>query len=228
MTDAPHLLLVHGAWHSSSCFRLLRRELDDIATSTVELRSSGLAPDRLGTLTDDATIVRAAVAAIDGPVVVLGHSYGGAVVSEGLTGAPDVVRLVYLAAFALDVGESLLQAAGGRPLPWFDWQEERGFVDALDAREVFYADVPSDLAASAVVQLRHQSIASFTQPLTTAAWRSVPSTYIACTQDRALPYPAQQALAQRATDTVTLESSHSPFLSKPAELAAVLREVLAG
>ncbi|MPQ98017.1 alpha/beta fold hydrolase [Modestobacter sp. I12A-02628] len=228
MTELPHLLLVHGAWHSSGAFRLLRAELGDVACSAVDLPSSGLAPDRLGTLTDDATLVRAAVAGIDGPVVVLGHSYGGAVISEALAGAPNVTRLVYLAAFQLDVGESLFQAAGGAPLPWFDWQEERGFVDARDAREVFYADVDPDLAASATVQLRHQSTASFTQPLSQAAWRSIPSTYIACTQDRAIPYPAQQAMARRATDVLTMETSHSPFLSRPGELAGLLRHVLAG
>ncbi len=216
------LLLVHGAWHGSWCWSSLVPELDGLDVRTVDLPSSGADPAALGGLDDDVAVVRAALDGIDGPVVVAAHSYGGIPVAEAVTADDDAQHLVYVCAFMLDAGESLLAAIGGEAPPWWD---ERG--DSIAVRtplDIFYADVDPAVAADGVARLGLQSRQSFAQPLTRAAWHDVPSTYVVCAQDAAIPPPAQEAMSQRAGRVERLDASHSPFLSQPAALAAILRD----
>jgi pimeloyl-ACP methyl ester carboxylesterase len=207
-------------------------ELPDIDVRTVTCPSSGSGLGALGTLQDDADTVAAAVAAIDGPVVVLAHSYAGAVVTEALAGAHNVERIVYLAAAMVDEGESLLGSAGGVPPSWWLISEDEGPEGGIirvardEAQHVFYADVDPVLAAEAMERLVPASYSSQTAPVSKAAWHTIPSTYIICTADNAIPPFAQEAMAQRAKRVHRLASSHSPFLSMPAELAALIKAEL--
>ncbi|MFJ5260469.1 alpha/beta hydrolase [Streptomyces sp. NPDC088387] len=230
MSALPVLLLVHGAWHGPWCWEQLIDELPDVDVRTVALPSSGTGgggdAGALGDLRDDAAVVAHAVAEIDGPVVVVAHSYGGVPVTEALGSAANVRRVVYLCAFQLDAGESVLSAVGGTPPPWWDVREDDGTVAALDPEQVFYGDVEPGLRARAVAQVGLQSLAAFSQPLTQAAWHTLPSTYVICEADGAIPPFAQEAMSGRARDVRRLDASHSPFLSRPAELAALLREEL--
>ena len=150
------------------------------------------------------------------------HSYGGLPVTEGQAGAANVARLVYLCSFQLDVGESLTSAAGGVLPEWWEVHEEQDHVVATDPRERFYTDVDAATADAAVARLGRQSLTAFRQPLTAAAWRSIPSTYVVCEQDEAIPPFAQEAMARRAGRVVRMAASHSPFLSQPAQLAGIL------
>ncbi|HJX43182.1 MAG TPA: alpha/beta hydrolase [Geodermatophilus sp.] len=217
------LLLVHGAWHGPWAWRPLLDHLDGLDVHTVDLPSSGTDPAALGDLRADAEVVRAALAGIDGPAVVVGHSYGGVVVSEAATPDTGAAHLVYLCAFQLDVGESLLAAVGGQAPPW--WEVHDGHVVATGPEEVFYNGCPPDLTSAAVGRLGLQSRAAFEQPLSRAAWREVPSTYVVCEADQAIPLFAQEQMAGRAGDVVRLPDGHSPFLSSPGEVARVLRDV---
>ena len=196
------LLLVHGAWHGPWAWRPLLDHLDGLDVHTVDLPSSGTDPAALGDLRADAEVVRAALAGIDGPAVVVGHSYGGVVVSEAATPDTGAAHLVYLCAFQLDVGESLLAAVGGQAPPW--WEVHDGHVVATGPEEVFYNGCPPDLTSAAVGRLGLQSRAAFEQPLF-----------------------AQEQMAARAGDVVRLPDGHSPFLSSPGEVARVLRDVAA-
>ena len=223
--SSPTLLLVPGAWHGPWVWDALRAQLGDVPVETVALRSVGDDPATLGDLYDDARVVREAAAAIDGPVVVCAHSYGGAVASQGLAGLPQVKRIVYLAAFMLDAGESLLAAAGGTPPPWWDVRD--GYLLVTAPEEVFYHDVKEGTAGQAVAQLRPLASITTEQPLTAAAWHDVPSTYIICDDDRAFPPGGQEALAARADRVRHLPTSHSPMLCDPAALATLLRDELA-
>jgi pimeloyl-ACP methyl ester carboxylesterase len=99
-------------------------------------------------------------------------------------------------------------------------------IEALRPEEIFYADVDPQTAQEAVGQLGLQSFQSVSQPLTKAAWRTIPSTYIICEQDAAIPVFAQEAMSQRAQKVLRMDTSHSPFLSRPAELAELLRKEL--
>ncbi len=222
----PTLLLVHGAWHGSWCWEPVRTRLADRGwpVATVDLPSVAPAEERPG-LHDDARAVREALDAIDGPVVVVAHSYGGAAVSEGAAGAPNLAHLVYVTAFQLDAGESLLGTVGGQPPSW--WKVDGDLFSPLTPHEIFFADVDPDVAAAAIARLRPQSYAVASDRLTAAAWKDVPSTYVVCENDNAIPVFAQEAMAQRAGHVERLPSSHSPFLSHPAELTAII-EAAAG
>lgn len=226
MPSPPTLVLVHGAWHGPWTWHRVAEELPDVDVRTVALPSAGPDPAALGDLHADAAAVRAVVDAVDGPVLVCAHSYGGVPATEGLAGRSDVVRLVYLCAFQLDIGESLLGAVG-EPPSWWDVHEPEGYVDPLRPAEVFYTDVDAGTARAAAARLGHQSLAAFGQPLTRAAWRTIPSTYVVCECDGAIPVRAQEAMAQRANRVLRMHTAHSPFLSRPAQLAGVLRAELA-
>ncbi|MEU8108551.1 alpha/beta hydrolase [Nonomuraea muscovyensis] len=228
------LLLVHGAWHGPWCWQPLIDHLPDVDVRTVTLSSSGKAPAVLGDLYDDAEVVAKALAAIDAPTVVVGHSYGGCPVSEAAGTVGNVRRVVYLSALMQDVGDSVLSLVGGGYPPYWDVHEQpqgspdHDYFEVSEPMEVLYGDVEPRLAQQAVARLGRQSLASAVQPLTRAAWHTVPSTYILCEDDLAIPLPVQEEMARRAQRTRRLRSSHSPFLSRPAELALMLREELAG
>jgi pimeloyl-ACP methyl ester carboxylesterase len=215
------VVLVHGAWHGPDCWQPLVSALDGVDVVTVDLPSSGTTPDGLAGLREDAAEVSRVLRGIDGPKVVVAHSYGGAPVTEAVSSDSGVTHLVYLCAFQLDVGESLLGLMGGQPQPWYEEREDH--LRVTTPEEIFYNGVSPELTASSVAALRLQSRSSFEQPLTRAAWREVPSTYVICDADRAVPPGAQEMLAQRAGTVHHLPAGHSPFLSHPQDVAALLR-----
>ena len=218
-------MLVSGAWHGSWCWEKLQRELAaaNWGCTTVDLPSiAEKGSERYG-LHDDAGVIRQAIDAIGGPVVIVAHSYGGAPVTEGAAGADNVRQIIYLTAFQLDEGESLLGAVGGQPPPW--WRIEGDIVTPDNPHQVFFGDVPAEEADRAVERLLPQSLRAFTEELTAAAWKTIPSTYIICDNDQAIPVFAQEAMSARSTAVHRLPTSHSPFLSQPATLAALLAEI---
>lgn len=227
MSLLPTLLLVHGAWHGPWCWQLVINELPDVDVRTVALPSSGNDPATLGDLRDDAAAVASAVAAIDGPVVVVAHSYGGIPVTEALGAADNVRRLVYLGGFQLEVGDSALSSMAADPPAYLEVHEKDGYFTVRRPQEIFYGDVDPELAREAVAKLGLQSLASGFQPLTQAAWHTIPSTYVICEADATIPLPAQEAMSKRAQTVRRLATAHSPFLSQPAALAALLRQELA-
>lgn len=228
MSTRPVLLFVHGAWHGAWAWNRTREILHTRGwrTEAIDLPTVH-APDARGlTLSDDARAVADAISAIDGPVAVVAHSYGGAPTSEG---ASEAAHIVFVAAFALDAGESLVGAVGGQPPSW--WTIDDGFVfpgnDEEPAKELFFADVDDAEAADAVAQLRRQPKAPFAAELTQAVWHEVPSTYVVTEQDRIFPVAAQEALAARSGSRVfRMPTSHSPFLSRPEQLADTIETAL--
>jgi pimeloyl-ACP methyl ester carboxylesterase len=223
--DAATVVLVHGAWHGPWVWDHVVESLssDGIETVTVDLPSSGPDPGGLGDLRDDVAAVQGVLDDIDGPVVILAHSYGGAPVSEAAMGADGVVHIIYLTAFMLDVGESLLSLVGGEAPPWWDVDGD-GSIGVHGPADVFYNDCRPEVAEAAVAQLHPQSWASVEQPLQQAAWHDVPTTYVVCQEDNAIPVEAQELLAKRAEDVRYLDSGHSPFLSVPDDLLSIIRE----
>ncbi|MBH5338776.1 alpha/beta fold hydrolase [Streptomyces pactum] len=230
MTDTPRpsFLLVHGAWHGAWCWDSLRTALDADGwrSHAVNLPSANPPADPRGGsapvgMRDDAEVIRDSLRRIDGPVVVVAHSYGGVPSTQAIADATNVTRAVYLAAFPLDVGESM---AGfiGTPVP----DDGKGQAPPYpDARQVLFPDVPEADAERAVARLRPQSVRSLTEPVTAAGWRTVPSTYVVCDNDRVLAPSRQRELATRAGTVHRLPSSHSPFLSMPRQLASLLGRI---
>ncbi|AKS32447.1 alpha/beta hydrolase [Mycolicibacterium goodii] len=220
----PALLIVHGAWHRPEHFSLLVEQLPEFDVHTVALTSSGTDPAALGDMYTDAAVIAAAAAAIDGPVVVLAHSYGGIPTTQGLRYATNVRRIIYLASFQLQAGQSLLSTNGGVLMPWVTRHD--GYTEVDTPRTTFYNDVDDVTARRAVSMLGRQSIASMNQELTTTAWQVIPSTYIVCEADNAIPVAKQEVFARNADEVVRLPTSHSPFLSRPAALAELITESL--
>ncbi|GGN01374.1 hypothetical protein GCM10011609_44960 [Lentzea pudingi] len=200
--DRGNLLLVHGAWHGSWCWDLLVPELAarGWTPSVVGLPSASGSPS--AGVREDAEAVREAIDALDGPVTVLAHSYGGVPVGEGAEAAD---RLIYLAAHLLEPGESVVSPLGGA---WYEPGTK--LLDVPEpARDLLFADVPDEHAAWAVERLRPQSAWSFEEPVTAAAWQSVPTTSIVCAEDVA--FPSLFADRLRARGALELPGSHSPF-----------------
>lgn len=213
----PDILLVHGAWHGSWCWELVTAELRRLGRTAhaVDLPSSGSPAG----LHEDAEVVRHAIASIDRPVAVVGHSYGGFPVTEATAGSAFVTRVVYLAAWMPEAGTSISEVAG---MPEF----EAEFVPPPpDAVARFYDDVDPVLAERAAGMLRPQSARSATDRLRGAGWLTIPSTYLVCDNDKTIPPASQEEMAARASSVHHLPSAHSPFLSVPADLAALLDQV---
>jgi pimeloyl-ACP methyl ester carboxylesterase len=227
----PTLLLVHGSWHGPWCWERLIPELDrlGLTSATVALPSCGTDPAALGTIFDDAAAVEAAIADIAGEVVVVGHSYGGVVITEAQLDA-RVVHLVYLGAFMPDATQSLFELLPKRWIPPFMLNHPDGSttVDPAMAIDSLYADCDPVTAQWATSRLRrHNGINNIT-PVTRASWRAKTSTYVVLTDDNAWPAVEQRKLATQAADRREIRTSHSPFLSRPVELAAMLRDIVTG
>ncbi len=226
------LLLVHGAWHSSEYWHKLLPELAlrGISARTIDLPGCGASSEPLGGVVADALATRKAAEAIDGPVVLVGHSYGGVVMNEAASALKNVVHLVYLCAFMLDIGESMatisLPEERNPKVPLAIRAAEDGsstLVPELAADLLYNGCTPEDIAYS-VGRLGRQLLATRTTVLSSAPWHHLPSTYIVCTQDNILLPPLQRRMAKRATHSAELNTGHAPFISMPAALADILAQ----
>lgn len=225
---AATVVLVHGAWHGAWCWERVVSLLDaaGVASVAVDLPSvNGSAVE----LSDDADHVRAAIDRVDGPVVLVGHSYGGAVVTDA--GAhPAVEHVVYLSAFALDDGESVIanELEGGEGMRLIEalaFDDDVIRVAPDRATEFFFHDCEPDVAADAVARLRPHAAATFSGVPRAIAWKEKPATYAICTDDAAVPYALQCSIAKRCDGAVEWPASHSPFLSRPDLVADLLRDL---
>jgi pimeloyl-ACP methyl ester carboxylesterase len=224
------IVLVHGAFHGAWCWDRLRRVLDErsLPSIAVDLPGHGSSTLPLGDLQADAHHVAKLLADIDDEVVLVGHSYGGGVITEAAGHADNVGHLVYVAAICADVGESVARSVVVEDLPRPELNDALVVADGIitvdpeRAESVFYHDCEPADVATAIERLSPQKSASLTQPVTVAAWRTVPSTYILCREDRAIPAALQAVLAKRCNSVVELDASHSPFLSMPEAVADIL------
>jgi pimeloyl-ACP methyl ester carboxylesterase len=214
------VLFVHGAlvrdadwwWHR------MPRPLAErgIRTAAVELPSCVGRAD----LAADAAAVRAAVAAAGEPVTLVGHSYGGTVITEA---GRDAVQLVYVSSVLADAGRSHADSGSGAPAPWVRPNPDGTLELTGDRiRELFFADCDDATYEQALTRAARQDAAALTGPVTEPAWRTVPSAYIVCAEDRAIPAATQRAAAARAGRTEEIPTGHHPFLSRPDLFAEVL------
>jgi pimeloyl-ACP methyl ester carboxylesterase len=228
------LVLVHGGFHGAWCWARVTELLGQrgVPLVAVDLPSSGDNAVPPGDLHTDAGAVVDAVEAVHGPVVLAGHSYGGAVITEAGR-ERNVEHLVYLTAFACDTGESPSATAVDENLPFADFNDALVFSEDAttisfspeSARETFYHDCDRADADAAAVQLRPINVLCVTTPATSPAWRVKPSTYIVCTEDKALHPAMQRHLAERCTQSVEWPTAHSPFLNRPDLVAALLADL---
>jgi len=224
---SPHIVLVHGAWHDSSCWSEVRRRLDaaGVAHTAVDLPLNGHK--------HDVATVRAVLDDFEGPKVVVGHSYGGLVISGAAAGRDDIAHLVYVCAFMIDEGTRVLDALMHlEPTPLFDalriTPDGRSAIDPAMAPRVFYNETEEPLAADAAAQLRSMDRNSTTHECLAAPWKTVESTYVLCLRDNAISPEAQRIMAtSRAGTIIELDTDHSPFLSRSDELTEIVCSTLA-
>jgi pimeloyl-ACP methyl ester carboxylesterase len=226
MSEATYIL-VHGGWSGAWSWRDVGKELSrrDLPWTALDLPSSTRGAHPNTYLADDAREV-IEVAKLDGPVVLVGHSYGGAVVTEAADQVPNLERIVYIASLVPALGQSASEAkAEVDVMTQLDDAIERDgdylVLNPLLAHAALYQDCKEKVAAWAVSQLTPQTLASFRSPRSSFDV-DVPSRYIICTDDNALDSTLQKLMSQRCAEVVALESDHSPFLSRPAVLTDLL------
>ena len=224
----PTVVLVHGAFAESSSWNGVIAELEGDGYRVVA------APNPLRSVRSDAATVAAVVRAIEGPVVLVGHSYGGPVITEAAAGQPNVKALVYVSAFAPDVGESALTLSGKYPgstladalvpvaLP--DGGQDL-YIRPERFHAQFAADVPADQAALLAATQRPVTQAALAEPATAAAWKALPTYVIYGSADLNIPPAAMAFMAERAgarESRVVEGASHALMVSHPAEVAAMI------
>jgi pimeloyl-ACP methyl ester carboxylesterase len=222
MNGRPNIVLVHGAWADGSCWTGVIERLQEAGYSV-------RAPQfPLTSLADDVARLRQVLAFQDGPTVVVGHSYGGQIMTALGTDAPNVVGLVYVAAFGLDEGESLgalLSQGPVTPALAHTFTDARGFIWLSEEDFVghFAADV--DRRQARVMWAVQQPLAgsAFTDVMAVPAWKSLPSWYLVAEDDEALPPNAERQFAARmGATTVEVPSSHVAMVSRPDDVASLI------
>ncbi|MFI9383172.1 alpha/beta hydrolase [Kutzneria sp. NPDC052558] len=217
-SELPTVVLVHGAWHGPWCWDGVREHLTaaGLSSTAVALPSSG---PELGGLHDDIAAVNARLDQLDGPFVLVGHSYGGLPITSVAATRDDVRHVVYACAFAIPPGQSLLSAVGGTPPPWWVISPDDRTVTPEDPDKVFF----NASTARPAQELTPQSTRSFREPLGEAAYGRVPATYVICERDAAIPPLLQEQMAEGIGAAITrLDADHSPWLGRPAELATII------
>ncbi len=225
LAGVQNVVLVHGAWADGSSWN---KVIDQLQRDGYRVTAAQIP---FNSMSEDVERVRRVLAYQDGPTILAGHSFGGAVITRLGPNPPNVAGLVYVAAFAPDKGESMKAIAGAAPQPvsagsmrpdpkGYVWLDRSGFLKYfapdLDVNEAnVLASVQKPIASSELMD---------DQPFDEPAWRSVPSWYLLAEQDQMIPPTAQRAMAQRAHANITsVPSSHVVMLSHPIETADVIR-----
>lgn len=216
-----NIVLVHGAWADGSSWSKVIPLLEarGLRATAVQLPLTSLA--------DDVAATQRAIAKQDGPVLLVGHSYGGAVITEAGS-EPKVAGLVYVAAFAPADGQSVLDASAAYPTPGAAelGLDQFGFLTMSDRGiHKYFAQDLSEIERITLAATQGPTAASaFAMPITSAAWKTKPTFYIVARNDRTLDPTLERkfASAMKAT-TIELNSSHVPMLSRPFEVASFIR-----
>lgn len=244
-TTAPTIVLVHGAFAESASWnpvieRLYHHAPTLVATHNQSFRDVVAVANPLRSLAGDAAYVRDVLRSIDGPVVLVGHSYGGMVITEAAAGNDAVVALVYVAAFAPDAGESAFQLSTMFPgstlgdalvaYPVATGGDELAIKPALFHHQ-FAADVPAGEAALMAATQRPVTQAALSEGLPTAtpAWKNVPSWFVYGDQDLNIPAALSRFVADRAASKGTREiagASHAISLSNPDPVATTILDAV--
>jgi pimeloyl-ACP methyl ester carboxylesterase len=227
----PTVVLVHGAFADASGW-------GGVITRLASRGYPVTAPaNPLRGVTSDSDYLASVLATITGPIILVGHSYGGEVITNAATGNPNVKALVYIAAFAPEEGETSGQLAGMfpgsqltpdnlvfRPFPNADGTTGTdGYINPTVFRSVFCADLPKTTAAVMAATQRPASLATLGEPSGVPAWKTIPAWYLVANQDQAIPAAAERFMAKRMhAHTIAINSSHVAMTSHPGITTALI------
>ena len=224
MTDKPvSIVLVHGGFVDGSGWQGVHDALTNNGYEVIVAQNPTLS------LADDVTVTKRAIAAAKHPVVLVGHSYGGVVITEA-GNDPKVTSLAYIAAFAPDAGESVETLIANPPPgaalpPILPPQDGFLMLDKVKFVDSFAADVDPSTARFMADSQVPWGVEALAGKVTVPAWKSKPSFYLVASDDRMIPPPAQRAMAERAGAKVTETSgSHAVYVSKPTEIARLIEQ----
>jgi pimeloyl-ACP methyl ester carboxylesterase len=222
MESKTNVVLVHGAWADGSSWSKVIPLLDKRGFEVTAVQLP------LTSLEDDIAVTRNVLAAQKGKTILVGHSYGGAVITGAANDAPNVTALVYIAAFGLDECESLeiLSKQGTAPAGAAQIRpDEHGFlwIDRDGFAQAFAADVDPGEARIMAVTQKPLSIKSFVTKSGPPAWKHIRSWYLVSSNDQMIPPQAEELMATRMGATVrTVASSHASMVSHPQEVADII------
>jgi pimeloyl-ACP methyl ester carboxylesterase len=226
MSSTPSIVLVHGFWGGAAHWSKVIVELNRRGYDSLHAVENPLT-----SLADDVERTQEMVRQVDGPVLLVGHSYGGAVITEA-GDLPNVVGLVYVAAFAPDVGESLAQisdweaaeaAAAGNVVPDSDgyvWIKQDKF------HESFCHDLPAEEALVMAVTQKAPVGSTFGDSVSAPAWKTKPTWYQVSTSDRMIHPDSERKMAERMTPrtTIELDASHASLASQPTAIVDLIAQ----
>lgn len=221
----PTIVLVHGAWADGTGWQEVIPRLERAGYKVTAVQNP------LTSLVDDVATTKRVIDAESelGPVIAVGHSYGGAVITGAAAGNPNVKALVYIAAFAPEIGEPIGALLGQFPTELGEILVEDAahfvYLDRARFREVFAQDVDRTTARVMAAAQKPAFGGIFAESLSEAAWKTIPSWYMVATEDRALSPDMQRFLAQRMNaTTVEVKASHVPFISRPQEVFKLIEK----
>jgi pimeloyl-ACP methyl ester carboxylesterase len=236
--STPTIVLVHGAWADGSSWNAVASELQNRGFTVL------IPPNLLRGLAGDADYIASFLAQrTSGPVVLVGHSYGGAVITNAAAGAGDVRALVYVDAFIPDQGETVFQILGGSGsaldvpdptavldvvgYPGAPEGDAEAFLKAATVHDSFAQDLPEADRLLIVAGQRPITLGANTSPAGIPAWKTIPSWAVVGTEDRVIPPDTQRRMAERAGATITeVAGSHVSMVSHPSSaIAAILAAV---
>jgi len=234
--NKPTIVLVHGGWDNSTGWNAVVAELQkrgfDVIAPANPLRD----------LASDSAYVSSVLDTIEGPIVLVGHSYGGAVITNAAIGHGNVKALVYIAAFAPDEGESLFQLVTMNPgsqigpntlitraYPLPNGSEGTDlYLTREGVRTAFAQDLPRKTTDLMFATQRPFTQEAFGAPSGTPAWKSIPSWYLVASEDHAIPPATQRFMAERAgAQTSEVKSSHVPHISQPDSVIRIILQAAA-
>jgi pimeloyl-ACP methyl ester carboxylesterase len=218
-----NVVLVHGGFVDGSGWEGVYRILKEDGYNVTVVQNPTIS------LAGDVAVTKRALAAQDGPAILVGHSYGGVVITEAGNDR-NVAGLVYIAAFAPDKGESVSSLiknppAGAPVPPILPPQDGFLFLDRAKFHASFAADVTADQAGFMAVSQVPWGVEALGGAVTEPAWKTKPSWYLVTTEDKMIPPDAQRAMSKRAgSKVVEVRGSHSVYVSQPKAVAALIKE----
>lgn len=232
--NTPHLVLVPGGWHGTWTYEMIIPLLESQGVQVHVVATPSVGGHDLRGIPADVEAVTKLLDTLGGPVVLAGHSYAGIIITQAGIHA-KVDHLVYLAAFMPDENESVGALASSPPAQGepdlsaaVEFNDDGTLISLNPALigEIFYGQCSADISQCAIDRLQPHVAACFGQAPTHLAWKNTPSTYVLCTEDRALPPPLQMHMARHATQKIEMAADHSPFFSRPVDLAKILKQII--